>query len=152
MKEEGAPFLEDVAISGGHEPFRAALEEAGLPVDDLQEPGRVFFLYRALDGEVLGYGGYELHGSDVLLRSILVMPRHRKSGIGRNILPLLLFRTLKAGAHRAYLLTQSAVRFFEHAGFRPLARDMAPPAIRETRQAAALCPASAVLMARKIEF
>jgi len=152
MKEEGVPFLEDVAVSGGHAPLRAALAEEGLPADDLQDPGRTFFLYRALDGEVLGFGGYELYGTDVLLRSILVMCQHRASGIGRNILPLLLFRAFRAGARRAYLLTQSAAPFFEKAGFGPLARDLAPAAIRETRQASVLCPVSAVLMTRKIEF
>lgn len=49
----------------------AALESAGLPTDDLSEPGRCF--YRFEDGEgLIGYGGLERVGPDALIRSIVV--------------------------------------------------------------------------------
>ena len=42
--------------------------------------------------------------------------------------------------------TQGADAFFARHGFRAIDRDAAPPAIRQTRQFAGLCPASARLM------
>ena len=42
-KEDGAPFLLDEPISGKDRKLRITLEEAGLPVDDLEEAGRHFF-------------------------------------------------------------------------------------------------------------
>jgi hypothetical protein len=50
----------------------------------------------------------------------------------------------------ACLLTETAAPFFAKLGFYPIAHDEAPVAILATRQAASLCPASAILMARRL--
>ncbi|MCJ8144023.1 arsenic resistance N-acetyltransferase ArsN2 [Ancylobacter sp. A5.8] len=152
LKEEGVPFLKDTRLAGNDAGLRAALEAEGLPVDDLGEPWAALFRYDTLEGESVGYGGFELHGPDALVRSVVVSPGARGAGIGRNIVPLLLFRAYEAGARRAFLLTTSAAPFFGKLGFRDMARDAAPNAIRASRQFAALCPASASLMTRKLGF
>lgn len=150
LKEEGVPFLRDAAIPGDDPGLRAALVAEALPADDLGEPGRSFFAYRTLGGTPVGFGGYELLGRDVLIRSLVVPPRARGQRIGRNLLALLLRRAFDAGARTAWLLTTTAPEFFGKAGFRREARPAAPPAVLATREAASLCPASAVLMTRTI--
>lgn len=152
QKEEGAPFLKDTQVDPSDPVLIAALQAEDLPVDDLAEPGRIFFAYRTLDGQLVGFAGYELLGADALIRSVVVSPDLRRARIGRNIVPLLLFRAHEAGAKRAWLLTASASDFFSRLGFKPMERAEAPTAILATRQASSLCPASAILMSRKISF
>lgn len=152
LKEEGVPVLRDVPVPGDDPGLTAALAAEGLPVDDLAEPGRRFFRYDTLDGTTVGYGGVEIHGADALVRSVVVLPGLRGSGIGHNLLALLLARAHAAGARQAWLLTSSAAAFFARAGFREVARDDAPAAIRATRQAAGLCPAGTPLLTRRIGF
>ncbi len=152
LKEEGTPFLKDETISPSDSGLAAALIEAGLPADDVMEPNRTFYTYATLDGERVGYGGFERHGNDVLIRSVVVLPAARSGGVGSGIVPLLLFRAFRADARQAYLLTSSAAPFFERLGFQAIDRDRAPASILSTRQAAALCPAGATLMTRKLGF
>lgn len=150
LKEEGVPFLKDAPISADDAGFIAALAADALPTDDLIVPGRRFFVYATLDGEVVGHGGLEWCGDDVLIRSIVVPPAARRLGIGRNLVPLLLYRAYEQGARRAWLLTQTAAPFFAKLGFKEVPRTEAPAAVLASRQAASLCPASATLMSRRI--
>lgn len=142
-------LLELVAVDGAAYDLRAALDAAQLPTDDLREPGRQFFrITRA--GETVGFGGFERHDADILLRSIVVLPEHRGTGAGCAITSLLLKRAAVDGAQRAYLLTESAGPFFERAGFEVTDRSSAPALILATRQATSLCPSSAALLVRPI--
>ena len=151
-KEEGAPFLIDGALPAGDPALAAALAAGDLPVDDLAAPGRTFFAYRTLGGTLVGYGGFELFGPEVLLRSVVVLPTLRGRGIGRNLVPLLMRRAFDRGARRAWLLTTSAAPYFEKIGFARSRREVAPPDIATTSQFTTLCPASAVLLSRSISF
>ena len=152
LKEEGVPFLVDAGIAGDAPGLVGALQSAGLPVDDLLEPGRTFFAYRTPAGDPVGFGGYEALGDHALLRSIVVLPAWRAQALGRNLAALLQRRAFDAGARRAWVLTSSAAPFFEKIGFKPVARDDAPATVLATRQASSLCPADAALLARTIRF
>ncbi|WP_118184407.1 arsenic resistance N-acetyltransferase ArsN2 [Paraburkholderia phosphatilytica] len=150
LKEEGAPFIIARSTPCDDPGLAGALRESGLPVDDLREPGRSFFSFGTLDGTQLGYGGFEHYGIDTLIRSIVVEPKRRGTGIGRNLLAVLLREAFDAGARRAWLLTTDSAAFFEKVGFKPVERNTAPEAIVATHQAANLCPSSAVLLSRAI--
>ncbi|MEF9443339.1 arsenic resistance N-acetyltransferase ArsN2 [Burkholderia sp. 1B3(2022)] len=150
MKEEGVPFIVRHHVAGSDHALQQALLHAALPTDDLEEPGRSFFAYETLAGSLLGYGGFERYGDQVLVRSLVVRTEHRRHGIGRNMLAVLLRDAFDAGGRTAWLLTSTAAAFFEAAGFKAKARELAPAEVLATRQAAALCPASAVLMSRAI--
>lgn len=151
-KEDGGLVVADRPVDPDDRELRATLDDAGLPGADLSEPGRHVFAFRTLAGRLLGYGGFELHGVDALIRSVVVAKESRGSGVGRAILPLLLRRAFDRGARQAWLLTTDAAGFFEKNGFRRIERSAASAAILATRQAAALCPASAVLLTRKISL
>lgn len=149
-KEDGTPLLVDTPIAGSDTGLITALQEAGLPSDDLTEPGRSFFAYSTVTGERVGYGGFERMGRDVLVRSLVVLPNARQRGIGGGIVALLLRRAFDEGGRDAWLLTTTAAPFFERAGFKPVERTSAPASVLATRQAASLCPASAALLRRPI--
>lgn len=151
-KEEGAPFIVRRRLAGNDPAFKRALADAELPTDDLGEPGRSFFAYEALDGSPVGYGGFELYGAHVLVRSLVVLPEHRGRGVGRNMLAVLLRDAFDGGGRNAWLLTTTATAFFGTTGFKPIARELAPADVLATQQAAALCPATAVLMTRAISL
>ena len=151
-KEDGAPVLRDVPVGSGQlDDLKAALVEAGLPADDITEDGRRFFAYATLDGELVGYGGFELYASTALVRSLVVLPRFRKTGIGRNMALILFRRVFDLGGSELYLLTNSARVFFEKLGFVAMNRSSAPNAIVSTSQFTGLCPASAILLYRRNE-
>lgn len=126
----------------------AALRAAGLPADDLTEPGRRFFAWRDAAGVLRGHGGWERHGSAVLLRSLLVPAEARGRGYGRRLVEALLAAAWAEGAEEAWLLTTGATQFFARLDFVATPRELAPPAIAATRQFAGLCPADATLMRR----
>ena len=148
-KDDGTVFLADQRIEPGPE-LVDALMATHLLVDDLQGADRTFFRFRLLGGDVVGYGGFELYGRDVLLRSMAVGPEHRGKGIGRNMALLLMSRAFDEGGRQAYALTTTAVSFFERIGFKPLDRTKAPASIAATRQASGLCPSSATVLTRRI--
>ena len=144
-----ASDLQLLSIAGSEPALLQGLAAAGLPTNDLAEDGRNFF--RVLrDNATVGFGGYECHGDAVLLRSIVIDPACRDQGLGRAVTQALMQRARASGMRQAYLLTSSAATFFEALGFTRIDRALAPAAIRETRQATMLCPASAALLTKSL--
>ncbi len=128
-----------------------ALDSAGLPTGDVAGPGRHFYRFEAPSGAVIGYGGFEIYGAEVLLRSIAVLPHWRGTGSGRRLVHTLLEIAWERGARTAYLLTTSAIGFFESLGFNRIERNEAPSSILNSEQAKSVCPASATLLMRNLE-
>ncbi|WCK05703.1 arsenic resistance N-acetyltransferase ArsN2 [Agrobacterium tumefaciens] len=141
--------LDQQPASGHDKDLQAALQGAGLPVDDLEQTGRTFFRF-ADQGQIVGFGGLEPYGDCALLRSVVVLPDQRGRGYGEAISRRLLDEAGRGGARTVYLLTEGAAAFFEHLGFAKVDRATAPAVILQTRQAASLCPASAGLFAKSI--
>jgi len=128
----------------------AALATAGLPVDDLADPGRAFWRFAAADGEVVGFGGLEIYGAEALLRSVVTLPEKRRCGHGRAVVAALEGEAARAACRTIYLLTSEAQGFFARLGYARCARASVPPAICATRQFATLCPASATVMVKRL--
>lgn len=134
-------------VPAGDAGFRAALLDAGLPVDDLDLEGRRFFRFIA-DGRTVGYGGFEPHGDHALIRSVVVLPEARGAGYGRAIADLLAAEAARTGAREAFLLTTSAEAFFSHLGFATIPRAEAPAEILATPQAASMCTTAPLMRLR----
>ena len=126
-----------------------ALNEAGLPVADLDRPGRVFFRFTDA-GETVGYGGLEGAAPDMLLRSLTVAPDMRNRGLGGRIVAALEREAAALGVTRLHLLTNTAARFFAHQGYAPSGRDDAPPGVADCEQFRSLCPASAAYLVKQV--
>ncbi len=152
VKDDGEPALRLRAVPGTDAALTAALAAAGLPTDDLAEPGRVFVAGETLSGRTVGYAGLEIHGRDALLRSLVVLPDARGRGFGGALLARQCRLAFDLGARRAWTLTTTVADWLTKKGFAPIDRAEAPPAIAETRQARTLCPSSAVLLTRKIRL
>jgi GNAT superfamily N-acetyltransferase len=120
----------------------ATLAQADLPVDDLEDDGAAYFALPDSDG----FGGLVPYGQHGLLRSFVVAPAQRGSGLGALLLTRMVDRARFAGITDLWLLTTSAERFFGRHGFESVGRSMAPPCIAATRQFTGLCPASANFM------
>lgn len=128
----------------------AALGVAGLPADDLHDPGRLFWRFRDPAGQVAGYAGLECYGAEALLRSVVVIDTHRGMGLGRAISEAALRKAATCDARRVWLLTNTAADFFEKLGFTPCDRSAAPAAIKATREFSTLCPDTAALLCRPL--
>jgi N-acetylglutamate synthase-like GNAT family acetyltransferase len=140
--------LQPIPVTGSDAALVAALIEARLPTEDLNNPGRTFFRVER-DGETVGFGGFEAYGGDALLRSVVVVPERRGRGDGRAVTEAVLAEARQAGVERAYLLTTTAEAFFARLGFDRTARAEAPAAILGTQQATTIC-SSATLMRRAL--
>jgi len=127
----------------------AALEAVGLPMDDVYEPDRRFYRFED-DAGLIGYGGLEQVGPDLLIRSIVVVDSRHGGGHGSAILSWLETRAAEQKATALYLLTTSATAFFQRHGYTALPRSAAPPAIAASRQFSTLCPASATFMFKEL--
>jgi arsenate reductase len=152
VKDDGEPALRDREIAGDDPALVAALAAAGLPTDDLADANRRFFAYATLSGSRVGFAGFEIHGAEALLRSLVVVPEARGQGHGGAILGRLSRRAFDADARRAFVLTTTVADWLAKKGFSPIARADAPAAILATRQAAGLCPSSAALLVRKLKL
>ena len=127
--------------------FRAALESADLPADDIDLPGRTFFEFTQ-DSETVAWGGFETHGTDGLLRSLVVVSTYRSKGVGVAVLKIIEAKAAEQGIARFHLLTTTASGFFEQQGYAVNQRVSAPPLISQTEQFRGLCPGSACYMCK----
>lgn len=139
-------MIQATEIAGGQsQRFRDALKSADLPADDIDLPGRTFFEF-SRNGETVGWGGFETHGTDGLLRSMVVVSTFRSKGVGVAVLRVIETKAAEQGIVRFHLLTTTASGFFEQQGYAANQRGSAPPLISQTEQFRRLCPGSACYM------
>jgi amino-acid N-acetyltransferase len=129
--------------------IRALLETVDLPTADVGAEGQIFLVARAGDA-VLGCVALEPHGEDVLLRSLAVSPARQGTGIGRTLHARAIALARERGFGTAYLLTTTAERLFAREGYDRIERSEVPAEVRASAEFAALCPATAVCMARRL--
>jgi N-acetylglutamate synthase-like GNAT family acetyltransferase len=128
----------------------AALKRAGLPADDVEEPGRLFWRFETADTVPVGFAGLEIHRPHALLRSIMTLPPLRGRHFGHAIVGEVEAEARIAGCHTAWLLTTSP-DYFAQLGYAACERVNVPDAIRATRQYADLCSASAIVMTKPLD-
>lgn len=127
------------------------LAACGLPIDDLQDAANHLQLFGCRDdGGLVGLVGLEMHGADVLLRSLAVADSARDQGLGAALVAYAEQHAANHGAQAIYLLTTSAEDFFARRGYKLAERATAPQAIAATRQFAGLCPAAAAFMYKRL--
>jgi amino-acid N-acetyltransferase len=148
------PITAAIAISAagpGDAPAIAArLRDADLPHEDFADHLANFLVARREDG-VVGAVGFELHGRDALLRSLVVAPAHRGTGLGGELVDRLAAEARRRGVMQFYLLTTTAAAFFARRGFQKIDRQAVPAVIAGTKEFNSLCPSSAICMTRAVE-
>ncbi len=129
----------------------ALLAGTGLPYDDLGEGGTLEFLVVRDDaGRLVGSVGLEGQGPERLIRSLAVAPALRGHGLGSALLAAAEAQARSEGVSTLYLLTLTPA-FFDHRGYRPVARDAVPPAVAASAEFARLCPGAAACLTRTLD-
>lgn len=122
------------------------LAAASLPIDDLSAASLPMFSVWA-DKEMLsGIIAVERRGDSGMLRSLVVTPAARRSGLGRALVAHAEGEARALGLRSLYLLTDSAEQFFARCGYQKIDRARAPNDVRSHPQFKSLCPASAAFM------
>jgi amino-acid N-acetyltransferase len=130
--------------------IRALLQQGGLPHEDFAAHLPHFLVARQ-GGEVVGAVGFERHGRDALLRSLVVAPPWQGDGLGGALLKRIEDEAQRQDIRHFYLLTTTAEHFFTKRWFKKIARHEVPPTLAATPEFSRLCPASAICMNRTVK-
>lgn len=140
MKYEQAAYSNQNAI-------KELLESYGLPAGDFKNHLGNFIVAKE-SNEIIGVGGYETCEEYALLRSFAVKASHNDLGVAERIFKLVEAKAINLGVKRFYLLSDTAVKYFERFEFYECSRDNAPESIKKTKQYSELCPDTATLMCK----
>lgn len=119
---------------------RADLPLAGVPND------LAHFFVAERDGEVVGAIGLEPYGAAALLRSAVVAPTVRGSGVGEQLVRSLLEEAKRHRMNEVVLLTTTAESWFPRFGFSRVSREDVPASVKQSVEFTSACPASATVM------
>jgi amino-acid N-acetyltransferase len=105
----------------------------------------------AREGEqIVGIAGLELYADGALLRSVAVEPSRQGKQLGHQLTDAALQLATSRGANTVFLLTTTAENFFPRFGFEPITRDEVPQSVRESVEFRSACPASAIVMRKRL--
>jgi amino-acid N-acetyltransferase len=139
----------DVASAQDLNAIRVLLDRSGLPTSDLESAQPEFAVIRQ-DGQIVAAGALQRFRAAALLRSVVVAPERRGTGLGRSVVSELERLAQAAEIERLVLLTQTAADFFARQGFRTIERSSAPEDIQASEEFRSLCPSSAICMAKDL--
>jgi N-acetylglutamate synthase-like GNAT family acetyltransferase len=134
------------AKAGDLAAVRDLLKGAKLHLEGLEKQFGGHYAVLELEGKLIGAMGVEVYGRYGLLRSAVVAPAHRGTGLGVR---LTRERIAWADARRIealFLLTVTAVPFFARLGFAEVPRKSAPAEVQASLEFAKLCGANSVCM------
>jgi amino-acid N-acetyltransferase len=129
----------------------ALLQAHGLPVSDITDEHLQHFFFADSYGSPVGLVGLELHGTDALLRSLVVAESARSKGLGSTLVEHAEQYAIAKNVRSIYLLTTTAETLFKRLGYKRIERSQAPPCMERTREFADLCPASSAFMMKSLQ-
>ncbi len=125
------------------------LAASKLPLDGVRDHFDYFIV--AEDGDVIeGAVGLEKYDSVALLRSAVVAPASRGSGIGRQLVEEVVKLAEADGIDELYLLTTTAEKYFPRFGFSATTRAAVPEKLKSSAEFQGACPDTAVVMRRRL--
>jgi amino-acid N-acetyltransferase len=138
-----------IATSRDLDAVESLLSSSKLPIEGVKENFSSFVVAED-EGEIAGAIGLEKFGSVALLRSAVVSPEHRGSGVGRRLVEKILERAEAEGVEEVFLLTTTAESYFPRFGFQRTTRSVVPAAVKASAEFQGACPDSAAVMTRRI--
>ncbi|MCJ7711851.1 MAG: arsenic resistance N-acetyltransferase ArsN2 [Chloroflexi bacterium] len=128
---------------------RALLQDAGLPLEGADDAFAHGVVAEAA-GVVLGGAAVERYGTDGLLRSVVVSPALRGTGVGRALVAAAEAAARDLGLAEMYLLTETAEAWFPRLGYQVLERAAAPEGIAGSWEFRFACVERGILMRRSL--
>lgn len=122
--------------------MRRLLADAGLPLDGLDDHVDRLWVWDD-GGHVAGAIAFERYGTDGLLRSLVVDPAQRGTGLGRALLHAGLDAMRRDGVRHAYGLTTTIPDWLARLGWTELPRSALPAGLDASMELQGACPASA---------
>ncbi len=122
------------------------LNSAKLTFEGVHQNLGNFFVVRDAESKLIGVAGLEDYGASALLRSVMVSDQHRGEGIGHSLVERCLCESRRRKVQRLYLLTETAEKFMQLFGFRPVDRGFVDSRLQASEEFTGACPDSAVTM------
>lgn len=135
------------ASTSDRDALRDLLHAAKLPVADL-DSSPIDFLAAEDNGRLVGAVGLQAIAQTGLLRSLVVSPGVRGTGIGDALVEAMERHAQNRGVERLVLLTNTAAEFFARRGYVATDRAAMPDAIKATAEFQSLCPSSATCLSK----
>jgi len=126
------------ATSADAPAIEALLADAGLPLDGAAAAFERGVVIRER-GDLVAAAAVEQFGHAGLLRSVVVAPTHRGSGLGRTIVAAAEDLAREAGIEELYLVTETADAWFPRLGYAPIDRSRASEAVGESIEFTTVC-------------
>lgn len=123
------------------------LAAAGLPLEGAAEALSRGVVARDGD-ELVAAAAIERYGDAGLLRSVVVEPRRRGLGLGRDIVAAAEQLARDDGITELYLLTETATSWFPRLGYEAIPRAEAAAAVGESIEFTTVCKDTGVPMRR----
>jgi len=121
-----------------------------LPLEGVKENFSSFVVAEEA-GTIAGAIGLEKYGSAALVRSAVVSPSSRGTGVGRQLVERVLQRANEEGIDDIYLLTTTAENYFPKFGFTPTTRSAVPESVKASAEFRGACPDTAIVMTRRAQ-
>lgn len=129
--------------------IEALLVEAGLPIEGAAEAFEHGVV--AWDGRrMVGAAAVEPYAEAGLLRSVVVAPDHRGSGVGHSIVAAAEDLARSQGIRELYLLTETATDWFPRLGYGPVDRDAAADVVGASVEFTSVCKDRGVALHRRL--
>lgn len=125
------------------------LAEAGLPLDGVASAFETGVVARE-GGAIVGGAAVERYGEAGLLRSVVVVPERRGTGLGHELVAAAERLARDEGVAALYLLTETAIDWFPRLGYVVIPRDEAAAAVGSSVEFTTACAVSAVAMRRDL--
>jgi amino-acid N-acetyltransferase len=125
------------------------LERLSLPTEGIADHVSTTLVARE-GSRIVGTAALELYAEGALLRSVAVDPDLQGRRLGHRLTEAALRLAETHGADAVFLLTTTAEQFFPRFGFEPIPRESVPPTVRASVEFQSACPASALVMRRRL--
>ncbi len=122
------------------------LNSVKLTVEGVRQNLENFFVIRDANSNLIGAAGLEYYGASALLRSVAVSAQHRDEGIGHSFVQCCIAESKRRKIQRLYLLTETAEKFMQRFGFRPVAKESVDSTLQSSEEFKGACPHTAVTM------
>jgi len=134
--------------SAGSVGVRTLLERHRLPLDGVDELGDTMIVAKD-DSHVVGGVGAVRRWRAAALRSLNSVVQGQR--LGHRLTEAAVQMAQARAVPSVFLLTTTADRFFARLGFERIMRDDVPPSVQASVEFRSACPASAVVMRKRLE-